>query len=104
MSTKSKIIIVLIVLALGGYTISKWQSDRNEPVINIVSTNQSTKEVVFKMSYKDKNFGTAIKLGGIRKQTLGDYAFEAISQGKSIVFAIKDKTNKVLATKTVTFA
>lgn len=103
MKNSTKIIIVLAVLALGGFTFAKWQKNRNKPTIKIVSTNQTTKEVAFKMSYKDKSFATTVKLGGIRKQILGDYTFAAITQGENIVLSIKDNTNKVLTSKTVTF-
>ena len=104
MKTKNKIIIVLIVLAIGGFVIYNSEKKNDKPTIQILSTNPSTKEVAFKMSYKGKEFSAIVKLGGIRRQVLGEHTFEAITQGKNIVLSIKDKTNKVLTTKTVTFA
>ncbi|WP_052596113.1 hypothetical protein [Aureispira sp. CCB-QB1] len=104
MKSRTKVFIVLLVLALGGVAIYQWQQQRNEPIIKIVNSNQSTKEVAFKMSYKDMKFESSLKLGGVRRQKLGNYTFEAVTQGQKIVLSIKDNNNKALTTKTVTFA
>lgn len=103
MTNRNKIIIVLIVLAIGGFVVYNFNANNNEPKIELTSINKATKEVAFKMSYKDKKFATTVKLGGIRQQVLGDYTFQAITQGQNIVLSIKDKSNKVLKTKTVSF-
>jgi hypothetical protein len=104
MTNRNKIIIVLVVLAMGGFIIYNSKDNNSKPKIEVTSINQVTKEVAFKMSYKDLKFATTVKLGGIRQQVLGDYTFQAITQGQNIVLSIKDKTNKVLKTKTVSFA
>ena len=102
MKTKTKILIVVVILALGGLTVWKWkQSDK--AVIKINEINQATKEVDFEMSYKAMKFAGSMKHGGIRRQPLNGYTFEAITNGNTIIFSIISEEGDVLATKTITF-
>lgn len=103
MKTKTKIIILLVVVGLGGLTVYKWQQRRNEATIKIIKMDRIAKEVQFKMAYKDLKFETSIQLGGIRKQAIKDYLFEAITKDKTIVLSVKDKAGNVLKVKTVDF-
>lgn len=104
MKTKTKILVVLFVLTLGGLTIYKWQNKRNKATITITKIDQTTQEAHFKMSYKDLDFATVVKLGGIRRQVLQGYVFEAVTKGKTIVLSIQDKAGKELARKIVDFS
>lgn len=104
MKNSTKIIIVLIVLAIGGYAYYNSKEDSDAPKIEVTTIDTIAKSIAFKMSYKAAKFATTVKLGGLRKQVIGDYTFEAITKGQTIVLSIKDKANKVLTTKTIDFA
>ena len=102
MKTKYKIAIILMVLALGGALVYNKVKEDQKPKIEL-KADHATKTVEFKMEYQDKKFASSIKLGGIRSQQLGNYQFQALSQGNSIFFYIKDAAGKVIHSKKVVF-
>lgn len=104
MTKTAKIIFLLTVLALGGWAVYQWQQKRNKATIQILKEDRNNKSVAFKMSYKDLHFKSTIKLGGIHKQELKGYVFEATTQGQQLLFSIKDPSGVVLTKKVVDFS
>ena len=100
---KTKIAIIVAVIALGSILIWKWNDNRNQPQIKIIKSNATNKQVQFEMTYKGMKFATTVTHGGIRKQVIKGYTFEAITVGNALVFSIKNEVGDILATKTIQF-
>lgn len=99
---KKKIVIITLVI-LGGILIWKWNQDRNQPQIKILKTNSTSKQVQFEMMYKGMRFATTMTHGGIRRQVINGHTFEAVTEGNSLVFSIKNEQGDILATKSIQF-
>lgn len=107
--SKGKIAIIVLVIALAGFGLWKWKKSR-EP--KIIIGNKHIDKTDFVLSYKGMKYEDSIAFGQIKKKTINGHTFEAVSQAstnqgnstasKKIVFAIKDQTNKVLITETIT--
>lgn len=100
---KKKIAIIAVVVILGGILIWKWNQNRNQPQIKILKTNSTNKQVQFEMMYKGMRFATTMTHGGIRRQVINGHTFEAVTEGNSLVFSIKDEQGDILAKKTIQF-
>lgn len=101
--SKTKIALIIAVIALGSFLIWKWNSNRNQPQIKILKSNQTNKQVQFEMTYKGMRFATTVTHGGIRRQVIKGHTFEAITEGNALVFSIKNEAGDILATKTIQF-
>lgn len=100
---KKKIILIVVLLALaGGIGFLKWKS-LQQPKIKYQVTDATKKIVAFDMRYKGMQFKSDVSLGGLKRQEIGDYVFEAKTEGNSVVLRIVDKSNKVIATRKIPF-
>lgn len=99
---KTKLFIAFLVIAtiIAGYF---WINRDKKSHINITKSDANNKEVAFEMSYKGMSFNTTVKHGGIRRQIINGYTFQAITEGNNIILSIKSPDGEIIESKQVTF-
>lgn len=112
MTTKSKIALIVVVIAiLGGVGYFKYKKSR-EPKLTIYGT-PTIDKTTFSLSYNGMKYDDDITFGQIKKKVINNHSFEATSiaasnkgntttANRKIVFTIKDASNKVVFEQTKT--